>query len=402
MKLATSGLLLSFATMATLSAACKPRQDHDDSSTKDISDTESVENNYDGTFRVRCADGRLENGKQVAIVPKPQLQHVCEQNDPNFHHDGGPGGGGGGTNGGNGGGVNGLTLDSCPNATDQMKKLNFAFSADMMPSTDQPAVQKLKFCNGFVTAFGAFLANSPLLFNFLVGDNPNQNGVLIAVGPQTQIVKYDSFGMLSLPWDVKVALPSIIDRMKEQGVTFFLSFSGIRKNVKVSDLTGWVPCYNRPYSDTSSPNDMLAACTKANILIGCGQTSSQVLFDSEPSLIDGIRFVAGEPRALQLHFEPDASHNHRERVLAAWREIVGALSWIVPRAEAIESGWFGPVVNPEVVPRIGDIIVAARKGIAYYDSRVTSNTGRNMVGQHGSWSTDELAIPLLRFGAFAR
>lgn len=130
--------------------------------------------------------------------------------------------------------------------------------------------------------------------------------------------------------------------------------------------------------------------------------SSQVLFDSEPSLIDGIRFVAGEPRALQLHFEPDASHNHRERVLAAWREIEGARSWIVPRAEAIESGWFGPVVNPEVVPRIGDIIVAARKGIAYYDSRVTSNTGRNMVGQHGSWSTDELAIPLLRFGAFAR
>lgn len=130
--------------------------------------------------------------------------------------------------------------------------------------------------------------------------------------------------------------------------------------------------------------------------------SAQVLFDSESRLIDGIRFVAGEPRALQLHFEPDASEAHRESVLAAWREIEGSRSWIVSRSEAIESGWFGPVVHPEVVPRVGDIIVAARKGIAYYDSRVTTNTGRNMVGQHGSWSPEELAIPLLRFGAFAR
>lgn len=130
--------------------------------------------------------------------------------------------------------------------------------------------------------------------------------------------------------------------------------------------------------------------------------SSQVLFDSEARLIDGIRFVAGEPRALQLHFEPDASADHRAAVLAHWRETEGRRSWIVTRQEAIDSGWFGAAVDPVVVPRIGDIIVAARKGIAYYDSRVVTNTGRAMIGQHGSWSADELNIPLLRFGAFAR
>ena len=130
--------------------------------------------------------------------------------------------------------------------------------------------------------------------------------------------------------------------------------------------------------------------------------SSQVLFDSHSRLTDGIRFVAGEPRALQLHFEPDAPSSLRGAVLEAWREIEGSRSWIVSRTEAIESGWFGPHVDPEVVPRIGDIIVAARKGIAYYDSRVTVNSGRSMVGQHGSWTAEELSIPLLRFGAFAR
>jgi predicted AlkP superfamily pyrophosphatase or phosphodiesterase len=128
--------------------------------------------------------------------------------------------------------------------------------------------------------------------------------------------------------------------------------------------------------------------------------SSHVLFDSDPRLVDGIRFVAGEPRALQLHFEPDASPEHRARVLAQWRAVEGPRSWVVSRSEAVASGWFGPTVDDAVVPRIGDIIVAARKGIAYYDSRVSSNTGRSMVGQHGSWSSEELTIPLLRFGAF--
>jgi predicted AlkP superfamily pyrophosphatase or phosphodiesterase len=127
--------------------------------------------------------------------------------------------------------------------------------------------------------------------------------------------------------------------------------------------------------------------------------TSQLYFDADPTLIDGIRHIAGEPRALQLHFEPDASDAHRERVVGRWREAEGSRSWIVRRDEAIESGWFGPRVDPEVVPRIGDLIVAARKSVAYYDSRVGVPT---MIGQHGSWTAEETSVPLLRFGAFRR
>ncbi|WP_354566783.1 alkaline phosphatase family protein [Glaciihabitans sp. UYNi722] len=129
--------------------------------------------------------------------------------------------------------------------------------------------------------------------------------------------------------------------------------------------------------------------------------SSHVLFDTNAGLVDGIRHVAGEPRALQLHFEPDASESHRATVLQRWREAEGGRSWVVSRAEAVESGWFGSVVDPEVIPRIGDLLVAARKNIAYYDSRAAAQHGRSMVGQHGSWSPEETTIPLLRFGDFA-
>jgi hypothetical protein len=54
-----------------------------------------------------------------------------------------------------------------------------------------------------------------------------------------------------------------------------------------------------------------------------------------------------------------------------------------------------------VAPRIGDVLVAARKAIAYYDSRDSTNSGRTMIGQHGSWSPAETRVPLLRFGAYA-
>ncbi|MCU1583226.1 MAG: hypothetical protein JWO01_2614 [Microbacteriaceae bacterium] len=128
---------------------------------------------------------------------------------------------------------------------------------------------------------------------------------------------------------------------------------------------------------------------------------AQVLFDTEPELVDGIRFVAGEPRCLQLHFEPDATEAHRAAVVERWRAAEGDRAWIATRDEAIESGWFGGAVDDEVAPRIGDILVAARKNIAYYDSRANSQQARSMIGQHGSWSPEESNVPLLRFGAYA-
>ena len=112
-------------------------------------------------------------------------------------------------------------------------------------------------------------------------------------------------------------------------------------------------------------------------------------------LLRGVRHVAGEPRCLQLHLEPgESADDHAAR----WRESEGSRAWIATRAEAVAAGWFGEVA-PEVLPRIGDVLVAARKRVAYYAD--PDDRGRKMIGQHGSLSPDELTIPLLRFGAWA-
>jgi len=118
--------------------------------------------------------------------------------------------------------------------------------------------------------------------------------------------------------------------------------------------------------------------------------------DATPELLDGVRFLAGEPRCLQVHFEADTSSDQRARVLDAWRTHESSRSWIATREEAIAAGWFGEV-RADVAPRIGDILVAARKDVAYYDSREIRVGAHGMIGQHGSWSPAELKIPILRY-----
>ncbi|HEY5319825.1 MAG TPA: alkaline phosphatase family protein [Galbitalea sp.] len=128
---------------------------------------------------------------------------------------------------------------------------------------------------------------------------------------------------------------------------------------------------------------------------------SHVLVDRIPGLLDGVRFVAGDPRCLQLHFNEALDAESRDALVERWRASESDRAWIATRAEAIAANWFGEVL-PEVEPRIGDLLVAARKNIAYYDDRTATARSQAMIGQHGSWSPAEVQVPLLRFGAFSK
>ncbi|GAA1697494.1 alkaline phosphatase family protein [Microcella alkalica] len=124
---------------------------------------------------------------------------------------------------------------------------------------------------------------------------------------------------------------------------------------------------------------------------------ARLVIDARSPLWSGVRHVAGEPRCLHLALQPDAD---AAGALARWRAAEGSRSWIVSRDEAIAADWFGHVA-PEVAPRIGDVLVAARSRVAYYDERTATPRALAMVGQHGSFSPEETRIPLARWGAFA-
>ena len=125
-----------------------------------------------------------------------------------------------------------------------------------------------------------------------------------------------------------------------------------------------------------------------------------VFVDDRPDLLEGVRHVGGEPRFLSLYFEPDLDPAARESLVAGWRSAEEHRAWVVSRDEAIDAGLYGPVAD-EVLPRIGDLIVAARAGIAYYDRREPNRQAESMIGQHGSLSDEETRVPLIRGGAYA-
>jgi hypothetical protein len=117
-----------------------------------------------------------------------------------------------------------------------------------------------------------------------------------------------------------------------------------------------------------------------------------VLLDAVPGLLDDVRHLAGEPRLVHVHLQPGVP---AEEAAVRWRAALEGVADVFTRTEAVEQLWFGAAVDDAVLPRIGDLLVAARGRGALYGA--AESTGRGMVGQHGAWSSTERTVPLLRF-----
>ncbi len=139
------------------------------------------------------------------------------------------------------------------------------------------------------------------------------------------------------------------------------------------------------------PPEGLLVVTADHGMVAVGE-DDRVDLDTEPSLWEGVRMVGGEARVRHVHTTPGATDD----VLAAWRERLGDRAWILRRDQAVEAGWFGPVVADHLLPRIGDLVVAARGTLGLTRSRVESRLS-GFVGQHGSLTAEEQLVPLLAF-----
>jgi hypothetical protein len=103
-----------------------------------------------------------------------------------------------------------------------------------------------------------------------------------------------------------------------------------------------------------------------------------------------VQAIGGEARARYVYVADGAGDD----VLAAWRETLADRAWVVSRDEAIAAGWFGYRVADDVLPRIGDVVAAAR-GAAALVRRTVEPLESSLIGHHGSMSTAEQRVPLL-------
>lgn len=141
----------------------------------------------------------------------------------------------------------------------------------------------------------------------------------------------------------------------------------------------------------SVPPDTAVYVTADHGMVDCPH-DTRIDLAARPELRTGIRHLGGEPRAPQLYAEPGAAAD----LLQVWREALGERALVLARDEAIEAGWFGPVVDA-VRPRIGDVVVATLGDLSIVDTATMRPQLVALIGLHGSVSAAETAIPLLRF-----
>lgn len=113
----------------------------------------------------------------------------------------------------------------------------------------------------------------------------------------------------------------------------------------------------------------------------------QIIIEDDSRLARGVELMGGEGRLRQLYVDDP------EAVVARWRSVLGERGWVCTREQAIAAGWFGARVRPEVIPRIGDVLVAMTGSGAVMTRKKPHELG--LVGQHGSLTSEEMQVPLI-------
>ena len=124
---------------------------------------------------------------------------------------------------------------------------------------------------------------------------------------------------------------------------------------------------------------------------GMVEVTERIDLETAPDLLDGVRLVGGEPRARHIYARAGAAAD----VLAAWQgSLVQDGFDVLPRDEAIESGWFGPTVSAPARRMIGDVVAVAR-GSGALIRRGAEPLQSSLIGHHGSLTSREMMVPLL-------
>jgi hypothetical protein len=137
------------------------------------------------------------------------------------------------------------------------------------------------------------------------------------------------------------------------------------------------------------PDDAALLITADHGMLDVPAANRLDLDHDQPDLHEGVRLLAGEPRARYVHARRGAAAD----VLDRWRAVLGDRAWVASRDEAVASGIYG-AVDGALAARIGDVVALARGAWAFTATERDPGPSR-LAAYHGSLTATELAIPLL-------
>ena len=199
-------------------------------------------------------------------------------------------------------------------------------------------------------------------------------------------------GMRPSGWRVMSNLPVLVRRQLAAGERFvYAYYEGVDKTAHEHGFGEFydaeVRAADRLVADIAGIHPSGAA------LLG---TADHGQVDVGPRIVQPARELltltksqSGEGRFRWLHAKRGATAD----LLATAGDLYGDVAWVISRNQAIEEGWFGPVVSPPVAARLGDIALVARDPISFHDP---ADSGPfQLVCRHGSLTSAEMLVPLL-------
>lgn len=157
--------------------------------------------------------------------------------------------------------------------------------------------------------------------------------------------------------------------------------------------TQWLQQLAMVDHEAEQMREALPTSTRLLVVADHGMVDSprdaRVDIDEVDGMRDGVSLLGGEARFRHLYCSARAVDD----VVATWREVLGDRATVLTREDAIGQGWFG-AVQPSVLPRLGDVMVACHGDTAVMSSRDFAYED-TLVGLHGSLTSTEMLIPIL-------
>jgi hypothetical protein len=193
-------------------------------------------------------------------------------------------------------------------------------------------------------------------------------------------------------WRAVSSLPVTVDRLLTRGERFvYAYYDGVDK---IAHERGFGPYYDaelvaadRLVADVLAvlPPDVVLLVTADHGQVQVGTNE----YPPHADVLQRTRYQSGEGRFRWLHARPGAADD----LLAAAQHHHSDVAWVRSRQQAIDEGWFGPVVSPPVASRYGDVALVPFEPISFHDP--LDGGPFPLVCRHGSLTSAEMLVPLL-------
>ncbi|MBU6240910.1 MAG: alkaline phosphatase family protein [Acidobacteria bacterium] len=199
-------------------------------------------------------------------------------------------------------------------------------------------------------------------------------------------------GSLPAGWRVASSIPVIVSDLLSQGEPLvYAYYDGLDK---VAHERGFGAYYDAEIRACDRlVSDLIAALPSGTALYVTADHGQVQVGDNTitlpPQVMRMVRRQSGEGRFRWLHAVSGAERD----LLDTCNDLFGDLAWVVSRQRIIDESWFGPVVRPPALRRLGDVALVPFADVSFDDPA----DGGHFVLQcrHGSMTAAEVEVPLL-------